>query len=252
VKSKRVNTATLNFICLESRAGPLIVPYRVERSDRVKRCRLHIDADRHVVLKLPSRQAESRGLAFLREHGEWICTALSKQPKIHTLRRHLSLHPRLSLWGRWYAVELGLGRSRATYEIVDTPRRVWLQLDMHLATEPQLLRLLRKIAEEALPARVAYLSRRHGITVHGVHVRDQRGRWGSCSETAGISLNWRLILLSPRLQDHIILHELAHLKHFDHSSRFYACLQSMDPLSERHAKQIQEAGDSIIHLGRID
>lgn len=228
----------------------MIVPYRVERSMRIKRLSLQVDAARHVVLKLPMRQPEWRGLAFLRQHGQWICQTLSCQPRVLPLRSYLMRHPRLSLAGRWYPVEMRLARARHAYEILSTPRGVRLWMDSRTPTESQLVELLRSIAHRVLPERVEWLTRRAGVAVHGVRVRDQRGRWGSCSETGGISLNWRLVLLSPRLQDHVILHELAHLRHFNHSSDFYDCLRELDPLAERHARELDEEGGGIIHLGR--
>ncbi len=245
------NRIELNFICLESQAGPLIVPYRVERSPRIKRLSLQIDASQHVVLKMPKWQPEWRGLDFLRQHGHWICDSLSCQPRVLPLRSYLLRHPRLSLWGRWVPVEMQLARARPAYELLSAPRAVRLWLDSRLPTGPQLVDLLRAIARQALPDRVEALRARVGVAVHGVSVRDQRGRWGSCSETGGISLNWRLVLLSPRLQDHVILHELAHLRHFNHSRNFYACLRELDPLAERHARELDEGAGSIIHLGRV-
>lgn len=251
MNSSKSNRSDFNFICLESQAGPLIVPYRVERSARIKRLSLQIDAARHVVLKMPTRQPEWRGLDFLRQHGHWICQTLSCQPRVLPLRSYLMRHPRLSLWGRWHPLEMRLARARHTSEIMRAPRGVRLWMDSRTPTEPQLVELLRGIAQRALPDRVEGLRQRVGVAVHGVRIRDQRGRWGSCSETGGISLNWRLVLLSPRLQDHVILHELAHLRHFNHSRNFYACLRELDPLAERHARELDEEAGGIIHLGRV-
>lgn len=212
---------------------------------------VQIDAACHVVLKLPQRQRESRGLAFMESHSIWICEMLSSRPKILPLRDYLRKNPQLSIGGKWVPTEVNLSRSRAAYELFERPSRVWIQLDRRVEMESQLLDVLRRLASEVLPERVAHLSQRVRITVHGVRVRDQRGRWGSCSETGGLSLNWRLILLPPALQDHIIFHELAHLRYFDHSKDFHACLKSFDPLSEEHSRWLNDEGDFIFNLGRL-
>jgi hypothetical protein len=115
-----------------------------------------------------------------------------------------------------------------------------------------MITLLREIARNYLPARVEYWAGRTGIRVHGVTVRDQKCRWGSCSETGAISLNWRLVLLSPQLQDHVILHELAHLRHFDHSRSFHNFLKSLDPRADLHARQLDGDASRIIGLGRAE
>jgi len=95
-----------------------------------------------------------------------------------------------------------------------------------------------------------FLCDQSGLRAHGVSVRDQKARWGSCSETGGISLNWRLILLPPSLQDHVILHELAHMEHFNHSRGFHQFLEKLDPRAALHARRLDTTYGHVIRLGR--
>lgn len=69
----------------------------------------------------------------------------------------------------------------------------------------------------------------HGLTVGKVSVRGQRTRWGSCSSTGTINLNWKLLFLPPDVVRYILLHELCHTVHMDHSPRFWALLASAEP-----------------------
>ena len=62
----------------------------------------------------------------------------------------------------------------------------------------------------------------HDLEVLRVRIGNQRTRWGSCSTSKTISLNWRLIQAPPHVRDYIILHELMHLREMNHSSRFWA------------------------------
>jgi predicted metal-dependent hydrolase len=62
-----------------------------------------------------------------------------------------------------------------------------------------------------------------------VIVRNQKSRWGSCSVRGTISLNWRLIQVPDFVRDYIILHELAHLRHLNHSARFWAEVKRVCP-----------------------
>lgn len=220
----------------------------MERSPRIKRMQIQIHRERIVVLKLPLREAAARGRRFLEENGDWICRTLARQPRILSLREHLQRHPRLSLAGHWHGLEWTPEGKGIGYRVEEERRRVCLSRSG--AGEREMVTLLRRIAREFLPPRLLELARLHGLKAHGVTIRDQKSRWGSCSETGGISLNWRLILLSPVLQDHVLLHELAHLNHFDHSRAFHAFLESLDPQSLRNARELDAAAARIIHLGR--
>ena len=80
---------------------------------------------------------------------------------------------------------------------------------------------MRKLASRELPARALELATQHGLVFSKVTVRNQRTRWGSCSVKGAISLNWRLVQTPESVRDYIILHELAHLRQMNHSTRFW-------------------------------
>ena len=86
-----------------------------------------------------------------------------------------------------------------------------------------------KLAAKQLPLRVSELATMHGFEVRRVTVRNQRSRWGSCSPSRTISLNWRLIQTPSFVSDYIILHELCHLRHMNHSRRFWREVERVCP-----------------------
>jgi hypothetical protein len=88
---------------------------------------------------------------------------------------------------------------------------------------------LRRLAARELPARLSELARLHGFVVSAVSIRNQRTRWGSCSRSGRVSLNWRLIQLPPAVCDYVLLHELTHLRHPNHSARFWRELARLCP-----------------------
>jgi predicted metal-dependent hydrolase len=88
---------------------------------------------------------------------------------------------------------------------------------------------LRRRAERELPARLRDLAVRHEFSPRHVTIRDQRSRWGSCSPSGDISLNWRLVLMPDYVRDYVLLHELAHLQIADHSRRFWRLMSKICP-----------------------
>lgn len=249
MKSKQTDNG-YKLACVQSVDGPRMVPYKLERSPRVKRMYLQFDSPQYVTLKLPMRSSERNGLRFIQEHGDWICQALDRQPRAEHLQQYLIKHPRIALSGRWYKLDMCFQQGAFGYVVDDDAYKVNIALNAALPPEDQLIDILKRIARERLPLRVRYWSEKTGIKSHGVTIRDQKSRWGSCSETGGISLNWRLILIAPKLQDHVLLHELAHIRHFDHSGDFHAFLLSLDPRSETHSKQLHDGATRVFSLGR--
>jgi len=81
-------------------------------------------------------------------------------------------------------------------------------------------------------------------------VRDQSSRWGSCSSRGAISLNWRLVLMEPALQDYVILHELAHLTEMNHSARFWDLLDTYDSGRAEHEAQLDACCAALMRVGR--
>lgn len=86
---------------------------------------------------------------------------------------------------------------------------------------------MRILARKILPARLASLAARYGLQYNRLALKNNVSNWGSCSAKNNINLNIRLMMLPERLQDYVILHELCHLKHHDHSPAFHALLESL-------------------------
>ena len=90
-------------------------------------------------------------------------------------------------------------------------------------------RALRVRAGRELPARLLALAASVGLTVRKVSVRNQRHRWGSCSASGLICLNWRLVTMPDSVRDYVLYHELMHLKRMDHSPAFWKLVAAVCP-----------------------
>ena len=77
--------------------------------------------------------------------------------------------------------------------------------------------------------RVEYFAGRHQFTFNRITIRSQETRWGSCSKKGNLNFNYRIALLPPRVADYIIVHELCHLKEFNHSWDFWKQVEDILP-----------------------
>lgn len=98
----------------------------------------------------------------------------------------------------------------------------------HLKKE-KLIRLYKKAAREKIPERVEYWAGAMGLKPTRLSLRGQKTRWGSCSSKGEISLNWKLVAAPPEAMDYVIIHELAHLKHMNHSAAFWNLVEAYCP-----------------------
>jgi predicted metal-dependent hydrolase len=90
-------------------------------------------------------------------------------------------------------------------------------------------RALRLRAKQELPPRLMALAAQHGLAVSRISIRNQRWRWGSCSRTGHICLNWRLVTMPEPVRDYVLIHELMHLKRMDHSPKFWKLVAEACP-----------------------
>ena len=76
-------------------------------------------------------------------------------------------------------------------------------------------------------------------------IRNQRTRWGSCAPDGTLRINWRVMMLKPELIDYIVVHEMAHLTHKNHSKGFWAFVLRAMPDMERRRGRLREAGHAL-------
>ena len=100
----------------------------------------------------------------------------------------------------------------------------------------QELGTLAKQAKEVIPARVAYYAALLGVEYGRITIRTQKTRWGSCSAKGNLNFNCLLMLAPPEVLDSVVVHELCHRKHMNHSKAFYAEIDRVMPdYKARHA-----------------
>lgn len=100
-------------------------------------------------------------------------------------------------------------------------------------------KLLMKKAKEYLPYRLDYYAKLYGYKYDKCRLSHANTRWGSCSSRKTISLNIGLMKVPEQLRDYVILHELAHLNHMDHSKAFWAEVGSHDKNYKLHEKRLK-------------
>ena len=103
----------------------------------------------------------------------------------------------------------------------------------------------REAARIRLEQRVAYYHTVTGGHYTSITVRDQKTRWGSCSSRGTLSFNYRLIFAPPAILDYVVVHELCHLTHMDHSRDFWHMVERILPDYRIHKAWLKEHGEEL-------
>jgi predicted metal-dependent hydrolase len=213
------------------------------RHRRARHYIIHVTDDGSLRVTVPRGGSRHQADRFVREKASWIEREQYRLALGRSLRRRDD-ERRVCLDGEELVVEIADSASgrdaRFGSHVVPVPPggRVRTALD----------RYLRALADVQLPARLAELAGATGHGVARVTVRAQRSRWGSCSPSGRISLNWRLIQVPPSVRDYVLLHELTHLTHLDHSKRFWRELERVCPWHREARVWLRQSGRSGLPL----
>jgi predicted metal-dependent hydrolase len=180
------------------------------RHPRARRYVLRVIDERTVRVTLPRWGSKREAAAFVDQERPWI----EKQRR------------RFETEGTRQALEPGCALSLAEPALSDA----------NGFSQRELVARARRI----LPVRLNQLAAIHGLTVARVSIRNQRWRWGSCSRTGHICLNWRLVSMPDWVRDYVIIHELMHLKRMDHSKRFWKLVAAECPDYQSARRYLRE------------
>jgi len=226
--------------------------YFVRHSPKAKNLRLKVTRDEGLVVVVPRGFDEQRIPAFVRRKKDWIGDALKRV--VETRRfleprsaRHLPDEVKLVALGESWPV---------TYR--ESARHVGIRLraedgklviggaDLTCQTViPKVKDWLRKKVRDDLFAMAERLAAKHRFNLRGLLVKSQRTRWASCSARGNLSLNTKLLFLSPGLVRYVIVHELCHTVHMNHSREFWLLVTSHEPNYKVLDRSLRDAWKSV-------
>jgi predicted metal-dependent hydrolase len=186
--------------------------------------------DARVVVVVPPRARAREVQQFVAAHREWIdekrALALARRPPQEAFPpAEVSMSSCAESWRLHLAG--GSGRLRLVPEegVAGGILRV-AGIVVPAALRSSLRAWLMRVARQRLEPRVAALAARCGVRYSKVAIRRQRSRWGSCSARGTISLNACLLFQPPEVVEYLIIHELMHVQHMNHSARFWRAVES--------------------------
>ena len=151
-------------------------------------------------------------------------------------------------------------KDEEVYEFIES-KKSWIEKNLAKIDELQKaldevqpftedeIKVLAEKAKVIIPERVRYYAPKIGVTYNRITIRCQRTRWGSCSSKGNLNFNCLLALFPLEVIDSVVVHELCHRKHMNHSQRFYAEIDKVFPDYKKCHQWLNQNGG--IYLSRL-
>jgi predicted metal-dependent hydrolase len=246
----RLKTILSNSLFNPGGGDPLVdiegedVPVRIVRNPRARRISMRVDAvKREIRITMPTYAQTVMAMDFVAQKRQWIAVRLQTAPDAAPL-----------VVGGEVAVE---GQAHVIAWQADWPRKI-VQADGELRlggpeamVSLRILRWLKEQAREVYTGEIAHYCGVAGEDTPRLSLGDPRSRWGSCSSSGTISLSWRLIMAPPHVRRSVIAHEVAHIRHMDHSRDFYDWFETIYEGDRKAADRwLKMHGTGLQRVGR--
>jgi predicted metal-dependent hydrolase len=217
---------------------------RVSRRARYARLRILPFGGLEVVI--PTRFPRKLVAGLVAEHADWARRQLAQQSQ---LRETISLPTALVLAFDNSSTPiryLSAAPSRQGELFNDSAGEC---IEIHAAGQraafAELRGWIRRRARQQLPPLLERVSRQTGLTYNRVSIRSQKTRWGSCSSRGNINLNDQLLFLPADAVEYLMVHELCHTRHLNHSKAFWTLVQTHCPGYRTHEKLMGRSRDLV-------
>ena len=210
----------------------MIVPDKIIRSAR-KTLSVSVDCFGNVTVRAPHTCSEQRIFSFLREKERWILRKKSQTQGAGMALPSENLDEyRFLLLGKMHTVRLHEGaKIRLQDDVLYIPKE---------RSKERLTAWLKQNAKRIFTRVVQEASVRMGVQVCSVRVSSAKTRWGSCSGKNAISFSFRLLYAPKETVEYVVIHELAHVRHKDHSKQFWSEVERYMPEWKTHRKWLKD------------
>jgi predicted metal-dependent hydrolase len=212
------------------------------RSPRARRVSLRIHpADGSVIVTLPPRATHKAGMALLMDHVDWVSDRLAALPQ------SVALEPGA-------CVPIG-DVPHVIRHVPDARGAAWITDGaLHVTGAPEFVSrrvrdFLRQEARRRLSALTAIKAGRVAIMPRRVLIKDTSSRWGSCAPDRTIALCWRLVMAPEFVQDYVVSHEVAHLRHMNHGPQFWLTVDQLTPHRRAAIRWLKTEGPRLLRIG---
>ena len=232
------------------RVDDRLIEYQLVINKRGRKLSLQVKDGKTKVTGPPSVTTE-QVQDFLRKNKDEIFEQLSKNAAAKRSPFQYVDGEKYMYRGRQYALKVQESEKTSSHVLLRGGQLIiflppWLESgEKAQATRSLIDGFYRESALKILEELVDYYSRLMDIPYKSLKIKNQRTRWGSCSNKGNINLNWRIIMAPNQVISYVVIHELSHLKHLDHSRDFWTLVGQYMPDYKRWKKWLAVNGETL-------
>lgn len=228
------------------------IPYTLKPSSKAKRLIIRV-REGQVTVSIPKGVSLRKAVAFLETQRDWIYEQwqagrnLTSEPGTRVFQEEETL-PYLGT-----TLTLHITGSTRNHLIIERKENILLAFVPEEALEDTeshplsiaIYQWYKNQAREILWNKLDHFAGLMGVEYRQFRLKEQKTMWGSCSASGNINLNWRIILGPEEVADYLVIHELAHLRHFNHSKDFWREVELYAPSQQELRQWLKKHGASL-------
>jgi predicted metal-dependent hydrolase len=233
--------------------GTTQLKYRILRTARRKTVSIAVDPQSNIFVTAPTQATKTRLDEIVRQKGQWISKRIKRQsdlPPPLAKREYVTGETYLYL-GRQYRLRVLLGAMTEPVRAFNGTLSITVNSELTpneraKCVKGSLLTWYEAHARTYLTHRIGVWEKKLGVTAAKLVITEPKKRWGSASANGTVRINWRIIQAPRTLSDYVLLHELTHLVHKNHSRPFGASLGRVMPDYDERKNRLREMGPRLI------
>lgn len=205
-----------------------LMDYKLKRVRGSRSIKLRVEPSGAVTVRAPYLAPKFLVERFVREQEEWILRQQAKTKLKKTVYPVFDWEGKVvSYLGNLY--KIGIREKGERIKIETNNIMVAPVTGLESDAKKMLVTWLKREGEREIRERTERWAKLMGTEYQGIRFRQQKSRWGSCTHDNRLSFNWRLVHFKPEVIDYVVIHELAHTRHHDHSRGFWELAARYDP-----------------------
>lgn len=238
---------------LELKMGTTIISYSIRRSQRAKYVSLSFGTD-GVQVVAPIAMIERDIITLVEKRQQWIFNRLERYRKRLMqipAKREFVNGEMLLFMGVNYP--LNVQEHKGSYTNIKlTDGQILVTINEDIPIEKRREEIRRKLeqwyikkAKQLITERLELFSDKIGVKINTVRFKNQKTRWGSCSQKGNLNFNWKLVMAPMVIIDYVIVHELCHIKQMNHSPKFWLLVGTQVSDYQKMRKWLKDNGSKL-------